>query len=74
VRAFPIIFDRLRIEKATLLLLKTNLSLTEIASQSGFEDQSWFSKTFKKFMHLSPGKYREMGGNWVSEVEEIHEG
>lgn len=64
---------RLRIEKAALLLLKTNLSLPEIASQSGFEDQSWFSKTFKKIMHLSPGKYREMGGDWASEVEEIHE-
>ena len=65
---------RLRIEKATLLLLKTNLSLPEIASQCGFEDQSWFSKTFKKFMRLSPGKYREMGGDWAPEVEEIHEG
>jgi YesN/AraC family two-component response regulator len=65
---------RLRIEKATLLLLKTNLGLPEIASQCGFEDQSWFSKTFKKFMRLSPGKYREMGGDWAPKVEEIHEG
>ncbi len=65
---------RLRIEQASLLLLKTSLSLPEIASQCGFEDQSWFSKTFKKFMRVSPGKYREMGGSWASEAEEIHEG
>lgn len=64
---------RLRIEKASLLLLKTNLSLPEIAGQCGFADQSWFSKTFKKYMRLSPGKYREMGGNWAPEAEEIHE-
>ena len=54
--------NRLRVEMAGKLLLETDLSLSEIASECCFEDQSWFSKTFKSFTGLSPGKYRNQGG------------
>jgi AraC-like DNA-binding protein/ligand-binding sensor protein len=53
--------NRLRVEKASAMLMETGLSLNEIASACGFEDQSWFSKIFKGFTGLSPGKYRERG-------------
>jgi len=55
--------NRLRVEKAVKLLLETSLSLSDIAIECCFDDQSWFSKIFKSFTGLSPGKYRSQGGN-----------
>jgi YesN/AraC family two-component response regulator len=60
--------NRLRVEKATTMLAETDLTLNEIASACGFEDQSWFSKIFKSFTGLSPGKYREKGGNYITSL------
>jgi AraC-like DNA-binding protein len=54
--------NRLRVEKASKMLLETNLSLSDISSECCFEDQSWFSKIFKSFTGISPGKYRSQGG------------
>jgi YesN/AraC family two-component response regulator len=62
--------NRLRVEKASRLLTETNLSLSEIAGSCGFEDQSWFSKIFKSYTGVSPGKYRNHGGGRVSEISE----
>ncbi|MDR0563102.1 MAG: helix-turn-helix domain-containing protein [Spirochaetaceae bacterium] len=53
--------NRLRVEKATGMLTETDLSLNEISGACGFEDQSWFSKIFKSYIGVSPGKYREQG-------------
>jgi AraC-like DNA-binding protein/ligand-binding sensor protein len=53
--------NRLRVEKAATMLTESDLSLNEIAGSCGFEDQSWFSKIFKNFIGMSPGKYREQG-------------
>jgi AraC-like DNA-binding protein/ligand-binding sensor protein len=55
--------NRLRVEKARHMLAETDLTLTEIASSCGFEDQSWFSKIFKSFTGISPGKYRGSCGD-----------
>jgi AraC-like DNA-binding protein/ligand-binding sensor protein len=54
--------NRLRVEKASAMLTETTLPLSEIAGACGFEDQSWFSKIFKSYAGISPGKYRETGG------------
>jgi AraC-like DNA-binding protein/ligand-binding sensor protein len=54
--------NRLRVEKAGHMLTETNLTLSEIASSCGFEDQSWFSKIFKSYTGISPGRYRGQGG------------
>jgi AraC-like DNA-binding protein/ligand-binding sensor protein len=53
--------NRLRAEKAAVLLTETDMSLSEIAMVCGFDDQSWFSKIFKAYAGISPGKYREQG-------------
>jgi AraC-like DNA-binding protein len=53
--------NRLRVEKAAALLMESELSLSEIAGTCGFEDQSWFSKIFKSYTGVSPGKFREQG-------------
>jgi AraC-like DNA-binding protein/ligand-binding sensor protein len=62
--------NRLRVEKACHMLTETELTLSEIASSCGFEDQSWFSKIFKNYTGISPGKYRGQGGNTISEISE----
>jgi AraC-like DNA-binding protein len=62
--------NRLRVEKASGLLLETGLSLSDIAIACCFEDQSWFSKIFKSFTGISPGKYRSRGGAMVLDISE----
>jgi AraC-like DNA-binding protein/ligand-binding sensor protein len=62
--------NRLRVEKAGHLLTETDLSLSDIAGSCGFEDQSWFSKIFKSYTGISPGKYRTQRGGRVSDISE----
>ncbi|MDR3275944.1 MAG: helix-turn-helix domain-containing protein [Treponema sp.] len=54
--------NRIRIENASRLLAETDLPLSEIIDTSGFEDQSWFSKTFKAYTGISPQRFRRQGG------------
>lgn len=49
--------NRVRIESGKRLLNK-DLSLVNIAQTVGFNDQSYFSKVFKKIEGVSPGKWR----------------
>jgi AraC-like DNA-binding protein len=60
--------NRLRVEKAGRLLTETEMGLSEIAVVCGFENQSWFSKIFKSFTGISPGKYRGQGGGMIQEI------
>ncbi|MBU3840109.1 MAG: AraC family transcriptional regulator [Candidatus Ruminococcus intestinipullorum] len=46
-----------RIERACYQLMTTELSITEIAFNSGFNDLSYFIKTFKKYKGRTPKKY-----------------
>lgn len=46
-----------RIERACYQLITTDLSITEIAYASGFNDLSYFIKTFKKYKGTTPKKY-----------------
>ena len=50
--------NMLRIQAAKSLLLLTDNSCREISSETGFSDEYYFSKIFKKFTGLSPGRYR----------------
>ena len=62
--------SRLRVEKASALLIGTNLPLSTIANTCGFEDQSWFSKIFKNHTGMSPRRYRKRGGRKGSVLPE----
>lgn len=48
-----------RIEKSKLLLRQPELTISEIASMCGFEDQSYFTRVFKNHTGISPRKFRE---------------
>ena len=48
-----------KIKKAIPLLLNSNNTLTEIAYQTGFSDQSHFNRVFKSIFNSSPSTYRK---------------
>jgi len=47
-----------RLAKARELLIRTSLSLSEIASAVGFADQSHFTRRFREVVGASPGQFR----------------
>lgn len=48
-----------RIKESQRLLLETDLSISEVAANVGFDNFSHFGKTFKKITRLSPREYRK---------------
>lgn len=51
---------KLRIEKAFALLPDHNKSLTEVANECGFADQSHFLRCFKRYNNSKPSSYRKL--------------
>lgn len=49
----------LRLKRSIQLLLESDLTISEIATQTGFSNGSYFSVCFKKYYKISPTKYRE---------------
>ena len=50
---------RYRINKAAALLKAGNLSVGEVAYSTGFSDQLYFSRVFKKYKGVPPSRYAE---------------
>jgi AraC family transcriptional regulator of arabinose operon len=46
-----------KLEQAKDFMIRTNLSIKQVAAIVGFEDQMYFSKLFKKYYFLPPSKY-----------------
>lgn len=59
---FNTYLNKIRIDKSKSMLLSDNIKLIDISGLVGFEDQSYFSKVFKKLTGVTPGKYRESRG------------
>ncbi|MCK7553372.1 AraC family transcriptional regulator [Marinobacter goseongensis] len=57
--AYQKIKDNLRRDQAVTLLLRPNLTITEISSQLGFAEPGAFSRAFKHWTGLSPLAYRK---------------
>lgn len=53
---------RKRLEKAKLLLLTTNHSLSEIIAQTGFRTTPYFCRIFKKYTGFTAEEYRKSRG------------
>ncbi|QNK57136.1 helix-turn-helix domain-containing protein [Paenibacillus sp. PAMC21692] len=50
---------RFRIQQAKLLLLQTDLSVSRIAEEVGFNQSAYFATCFARFEGLSPRQYRQ---------------
>lgn len=48
-----------RVRQASVLLLETEATVTEIADRCGFADSNYFSQVFKKIKGISPREYRK---------------
>lgn len=51
-----------RIEKSMVMLVNENIKASTIAYAVGFDDQSYFTKVFKKIVGITPNQYRENQG------------
>lgn len=58
---------RYRILRAQEALLKTSRPIAMIANTVGFKDQSYFTRVFNKYVHMSPQAYRKTKGITKSE-------
>lgn len=50
--------NALRIERAKLLLRDTELTVSEVAERTGFDNLSYFSRLFSRIAGISPSAYR----------------
>ena len=57
-KTFKEALTEVRIEKASALLLHSDLSVASIASQCGFNNVSLFNRFFKELTELTPNSYR----------------
>ncbi|EPY6465632.1 helix-turn-helix domain-containing protein [Clostridium sporogenes] len=57
-KTFSHLINEIRIEKSKELLAKNDLSILEIALSVGFNNQNYFSSTFKKFNNKTPIEFR----------------
>lgn len=55
---FQIYLCKFRVEKAKQQLRDTDRSVSEIASETGFNSFSYFSKKFKEYVGVTPKEYR----------------
>ena len=56
---FTSLLREIKMQKATLLLLTTNLKIDDVCEQCGYKDTTQFIKTFKGYHGLTPKKYRK---------------
>ena len=56
--------NQIRVERSKQLLLNDNVNLVDISNMVGYEDQSYFSKVFKKIVGVTPGKFRGTRGQY----------
>jgi AraC-like DNA-binding protein len=57
-KSFTDLLNQLRVDRAAELLLRTEKDLLQIAMEVGFNDQSYFTKVFRRHTKLTPRDYR----------------
>lgn len=71
--SFTTYVNKIRVEKSKPLVLDRSIPLAQIASMTGFDDQSYFTKIFRRQTGVSPGQYRKYGGR-ITEDSHEHSG
>ncbi len=59
-RTFTDLLNQYRIEHASTMLVRSSFTLARIADETGFCDQSYFSKVFRRYKDMSPAQYRDL--------------
>lgn len=53
-------FTKMKIERAKELLRDKSITVSQIAETLSFDSPNYFSKTFKKYTHMTPSTYRKI--------------
>ena len=51
--------NELRIEKSKYLLIHSDLSITEISMESGYNNSSYYIRKFQELQGITPQKFRK---------------
>lgn len=62
---------RRRIEKSALDLIHKNIAVAEIYLKYGFNDNSSYTRTFKKFYGVSPTEFRKQNSDRFSKIRQL---
>lgn len=62
---------RRRIEKSASDLIHQSIGITEISFKYGFNNNSTFTRTFKKYYGISPTGFREQNPNKFSKIRQL---
>jgi two-component system response regulator YesN len=65
--------NQIRVERSKDLLRDHSISLAAITEMVGFEDQSYFTKVFRRHTGMSPGQFRKNRGQSLEANLEVHE-
>ena len=65
--------NQIRVERSKDLLRDHSISLAAITEMVGFEDQSYFTKVFRRHAGMSPGLFRKNRGQAPETNLEVHE-
>jgi AraC-like DNA-binding protein len=57
-RSFTDVLNQIRVNRACANLAQSDKSLMLIALESGFSEQSYFHKVFRRYLGMTPGEYR----------------
>jgi len=52
--------DEAIVAEAKVLLCQSELSISQVSMEVGFEDQSYFTRLFKKYENITPSEFRRM--------------
>jgi AraC-like DNA-binding protein/ligand-binding sensor protein len=63
--SFSSYLNKVRIEESKKLLRNERINLADIAGMVGYEDQSYFTKVFKKMTGMTPLRYRQSRGSYT---------
>jgi len=55
----------IRLSRARRLLLESDLNISEVAFQAGFNDPVYFTRVFRREFGVTPSGFREKGGKAV---------
>jgi len=58
-RSYTDLLNQMRVDRAAELLARTDKPLVLIAFETGFKDQSYFTKVFRRYTRQTPRTYRE---------------
>lgn len=57
--SYSVFLTEIKLEHAMKLLVNTNIPITEVAAQSGYQNSNYFCDAFKKHLGMSPLRFRK---------------